>query len=829
MQNRNVAGPFGTSRKTRVGSPGGGLRRELHWAALAALLLFPFLLRAQGKASPDFSAIDRDLAGALEAHEIPGAVVTIGHNGHVVFRKAYGNRSTIGGVQPMTDDSIFDMASMTKVMATTVAAMQLYEQGRFRLDDPVASYLPAFAANGKQDITIRQLMTHYSGLPPDLDLQQSWSGKQSGYRMAFAVNPERPPGTGFRYSDINFIVMGALVEKLSGMSLDAYVQRYVFGPMGMSHTAFLPPAAWRGVIAPTQFDEHHRMLQGVVNDPTARRMGGVAGHAGLFSSAGDVSLFAQNLLDLLAGRPSSFPLSRLTAEKMTTPQQPATGVSLRGLGWDIESPFSGNRGELFPVGGFGHTGWTGTDLWIDPWSDTYVILLSNRTYPDGNPSIVPLEGRVADAAAEALHIDIPESGREISRLTGYNESLTGMRRLANRNGAAKTGIDVLEEENFAPLAELESKHGGKLRLGILTNQTGLDGHGRRTIDVLAHDAAAKVPGLTVTTLFSPEHGITGTMDTTHIGGGVDAATGLPVVSIYGAKAEQRHPPMDKLRALDAVVIDLRDAGARFYTYETAVAYFLQSAAHTGTDIVVLDRPNPINGSFVQGPVSDAGQSSYTGFLPLPARHGMTLGELARYFNGEGRLGASLTVVPMQGWRRGDWYDATALLWVNPSPNLRNLDQATMYPGIGMIESSNISVGRGTDTPFSWIGAPWIDAVQLSSALNRRMVPGIRFIPVEFTPRGPYPYAGQLCRGVQFVITDRNQLDSPEVGIEIASMLYKLYPAQYRLSAIEPLLVNRATLQALEDHVDPQAIAESWREEIERYKERRRAYLLYGDR
>lgn len=823
-----IGPPDGRLQPPRPAFPDGGPRRTLRWVVLAAILLIPFPSRAQRKASPDFSAIERNLAAAMRAREIPGAVVVVGHDGHVVFHKAFGSRSTIGGVEPMTEDSIFDMASMTKVMATTVAAMQLYEQGRFRLDDPAARYLPAFAANGKQDITIRQLMTHYSGLPPDLDLTQPWSGKQAGYRAAFAIAPERPAGTGFRYSDINFIVMGALVEKLSGMTLDAYVRKYVFPAMGMRHTVFLPPPAWRGRIAPTQYDEHHRMLRGVVNDPTARRMGGVAGHAGLFSTAGDLSIFAQNLLNLLAGRPSAFPLNRLTAEKMTTPQQPATGASLRGLGWDIESPFSGNRGELFPVGGFGHTGWTGTDLWIDPGSDTYVILLSNRTYPDGNPSIVPLEGRVADAAAQALSLEIPDSGRQISRLTGYNESLTGMRRLANRNGTVETGIDVLEEENFAPLAGLEDKHGGKLRLGILTNQTGLDSHGRRTIDVLAHDAAAKVPGLTVTTLFSPEHGITGAMDTTRIGGSVDPATGLPIASIYGATAEQRHPPMDTLRALDAVVIDLRDAGARFYTYETAVAYFLQSAAHTGTDIVVLDRPNPINGSFVQGPVSDAGQSSYTGFLPLPVRHGMTLGELARYFNGEARLGASLTVVPMKGWQRGDWYDATSLLWVNPSPNLRNLDQATMYPGIGMIEGSNISVGRGTDTPFSWIGAPWIDAAQLGAALNRRMIPGIRFVPVEFTPRAPYPYAGQLCRGVQFVITDRNQLDSPEVGIELASMLDKLYPSQYRLTAIEPLLVNRSTLQAIEDHVDPQAIAESWREQIEQFEERRRPYLLYGE-
>ncbi len=788
-------------------------------------------LRAIGQqvASPDFSSMDRIMAAALEAHKVPGAVIVIGHDGKVVFHKAYGNRSLMPAPIPMTEDIIFDMASMTKVMATTTAAMELYQQGRFLLNDPVAKYLPAFAANGKQNITIRQVMTHYSGLPPDVDLKQQWSGKQTAYDMAFAVKPDHPPGTVFRYSDINFIVMGALIEKLSGMTLDAYTAKYVFAPMGMEHTRFLPPAFWSGNIAPTQYDENHHMLQGVVNDPTSRRMGGVAGHAGVFSTAGDVSIFAQNLLDLLAGRPSKFPLNRVTAEKMTTPQQPATGVSLRGLGWDIESPFSRNRGELFPVGGFGHTGWTGTDIWIDPWSDSYVIFLSNRTYPNGGPSTVPIEAAIATAAAQALDIQVLERGREVSRLTGYNESLTNMRRWGSRNGTVETGIDVLEDESFASLAALKKKHGGRLRVGILSNQTGLDSSGRRTIDVLANDAPAKVPGLTVTTLFSPEHGITGAADTTHISGSTDTATGLPVVSMYGATDEQRRPPIDKLRNLDAVVIDLRDAGVRFYTYETAVAYFLQAAAHTGTDIVILDRPDPINGSFVQGPVSDVGHTSYTGFMPLPVRHGMTMGELARYFNGEGHLGAALTVIPMKGWQRGDWYDSTSLLWVNPSPNLRNLNEATMYPGIGMIESSNISVGRGTDTPFEWIGAPWINATELASALNHRFIPGIRFVPVEFTPRAPYPYAGQLCYGVGFVITHRNQLNVPEVGVEIASMLYKLYPTQYHLESIAPLLANQATLKALENHEDPQTIDDSWREGIQQFKDRRKAYLIYTDR
>lgn len=776
----------------------------------------------------NFTNIDRIMAQALDEHLLPGAVIVIGHDGKVVFHKAYGERSLEPTRAPMTEDTVFDMASMTKILATSTAAMELYRQGRFRLNDPVAKYLPAFAANGKQDITIRQLMTHYSGLPPDLDLTQPWSGKQTGFDMAFAVKPDRSPGTAFRYSDINFIVMGALVEKLTGMTLDAYTAKNVFAPLGMAHTRFLPPAGWRSKIAPTQYDEQHRMLLGVVHDPTARRMGGVAGHAGLFSTANDVAIYAQNLLDQLQGSPSKFPVNRLTLEKMTTPQQPATGVALRGLGWDIESPFSGNRGELFPVGGFGHTGFTGTSIWIDPWSNTYVVFLSNRVHPNGGANTIPVEAKIANAAAEDVGIQIPERGKEIARLTGYNESLTDMRRWGSRNGSVENGIDVLEEENFAPLATLAQKHGGKLRVGLLTNQTGVDLKGRRTIDVLAKDAAAKVPGLTLTTIFSPEHGIAGALDTTDIDSSKDSATGLPIVSLYGSTDAKRRLSSEQMRQLDAVVIDLQDAGVRFYTYETLVGYFLQASAHSGTDIVVLDRPDPLNGSFVQGPVSDADHASYTNFMPLPVRHGMTLGELARYFNGEDHLGASLTVVPAKGWQRGDWYDSTSLLWVNPSPNLRNLDEATLYPGVGMIETSNISVGRGTDTPFQWIGAPWIDATQLSAALNKRFIPGTRFVPVEFTPQAPYPYAGQLCHGVGFVITNRNALDAPELGLELASMLHRLYPVEFHLDAIHSLVANRATMDALDQKSDPQSIADKWRQGIEQFELKRKPYLLYGE-
>jgi uncharacterized protein YbbC (DUF1343 family)/CubicO group peptidase (beta-lactamase class C family) len=768
----------------------------------------------------DFSTIDTLVGQAVEQKQIPGAVVEIGHSGRVVFRKAYGKRSLEPVHEAMTLDTVFDMASLTKPLMTAMAIMQLCEKGKLSFNDPVAKYLPEFGANGKQGITIRQLLTHYSGLPPDLLLEQPWEGKAEAFRQAFAIRPATPAGVRFVYSDINYIVLGALVEKLSGMSEDEYVRKNIIGPLGLRHTRYLPPVEWRDRIAPTQY-EYGVMLRGVVHDPTARRMGGVAGHAGLFSTADDVAVYAQNLLARLAGRPSRFPVSRALLQKMVTPEQPATGTALRAFGWDIESPYSSNRGEILPVGSFGHTGFTGTSLWMDPVSDTYVIVLANAVHPNGPKSITALRGKIADAAAVALHI-APDGGKLSARLTGYNESLSGMRRWVARNAEVKTGIDVLETDGFSELQMLTKKRGGHLRIGLLTNQTGVDAEGRRTIDILAHADEA----IELKTLFSPEHGIHGTQDTTEISNGTDAQTGLPVVSLYGSSDAQRRPPLDVMRSLDAVVIDLQDAGVRFYTYEAAMGYFLEAAAKTGTQIVVLDRPNPINGAFVQGPLSDAGTDSYVHYMPLPVRHGMTMGELAQYFNREHSLNAPLTVVKMQGWQRGDWYDSTGLTWVNPSPNLRDVEEATLYPALGLVETTNISVGRGTDTPFEIFGAPWIDGRNLARYLNHRFLPGIRFVPVDFTPLKPYPYGDELCHGVRVLVLDRNVLDSPELGVEIAAALHKMYPKGYKLERINTLLTNSHVLESLMSGVDPAKIAEDWRESLEKFEVKRDAALIY---
>jgi uncharacterized protein YbbC (DUF1343 family) len=419
------------------------------------------------------------------------------------------------------------------------------------------------------------------------------------------------------------------------------------------------------------------------------------------------------------------------------------------------------------------------------------------------------------AAALPLTVDEKDEVR-LKSITGYNEAQTAARRIATRNGTVLSGIDVLEAHNFDPLRSTT----GKKRIGLLTNQTGVDSQGRRTIDILA-----QAPGISLDAIFSPEHGVTGAMDTTDIANSKDAATGVPVYSVYGAKDADRRPSADVLKNLDAIVFDVHDVGTRFYTYETTLGYFLEAAAMAEIEIFVLDRPNPITGSFVQGPVSDPGRESFTNYFPIPVRHGMTMGELAKMFNGERNLNARLTVVPMEGWMRGDWYDSTTLPWINPSPNMRSLTEAALYPGVGLVEGTNVSVGRGTDTPFELLGAPWIKAAELAQYLNARNISGVRFVPLSFTP-GASVHSGKKCEGVNIILIDRNALDAAELGIELASALHKLYPEQFHMDRMIELLDSQSVFDAIASGQDPRRIADDWQAPLEKFLQVRQKYLIY---
>ncbi|MGA3043269.1 MAG: exo-beta-N-acetylmuramidase NamZ domain-containing protein [Bryobacteraceae bacterium] len=765
-------------------------------------LLICTALAAATACAQTFSAsplLDQTIEQAIKDDRIPGAVLLIGHKGQILHRKAYGKRAQVPTPEAMTVDTIFDLASLTKVVATTPSLMKLFEEGKFRLNDRVTQYLPEFM-EGKSEITIRNLFTHFSGLREDLTLEPPWSGYQTGIRMALNERPGASPGEHFSYSDINFILLGELVRRLSGQMLSDYAREHIFLPLGMKETMFQPPASHTPRIAPTERDgANGPPLRGVVHDPTARYMGGVAGHAGLFSTADDLARFCEMMLH--QGELDGTRLfSALTVEKFTTPQSPADQPILRGLGWDIDSQYSGNRGDLFPIGSYGHTGFTGTSIWIDPVSDTYVILLANSVHPFRRPAITGLRGRVATITAAALGIDAPGVA-----LTGYNETISGagVHREVERNTLTLTGLDVLAAEDFRALK-------GK-RVGLITNSTGIDHTGRRNVDLM------RAAGVNLVALFSPEHGIAAAEDRSDVADTTDPATGLKVYSLYGKTQRPTPELLGNELGLGALVFDIQDVGTRFYTYETTMAYAMEAAAKAQIPYFVLDRPNPITGVHVEGPLLDRDQLSFVGYFPLPLRHGMTMGELAELFNGENHIGANLTVVPMKDWHRGDWFDAGNLPWINPSPNMRSLNAALLYPGVAMLEyAKNYSVGRGTDAPFEQIGAEFIHGPELAAYLNRRRIPGVRVYATRF----------QNVEGVRFVIIHREALDSARLGLEIAAALQKLYPGKIDFDAGKKLIGSAEVIRALAAGDDPRSIQQRMADSVAAFVKLREKYLLY---
>ena len=1004
-------------------------RRTAVTVSLLALTFLGLSSRsaAQGSASPavahhqtgpDITAASTLINDAIVAHKLPGAVLVVGHNGHVVFHQAYGNRKLAGepgldghptDAEPMTEDTIFDMASLTKDLATATAVMQLYEQGKIAsFDDPLQKYLPDFNASNDPErakVTLRMLLTHTSGETEDVSLKEPWGllgpDRAEGFRLALTTPLKSAPGATFRYSDINFVLLGMLLEKLSGEREDDYVREHIYKPLHMDDTRYLPFDAACGPldrlgsatylppnyhpdrdrlfssfvlqfnlkpcakstwhtdvltrIAPTAHDDESKsnpaanpdfdhLLRGTVHDPTTRRMGGVAGHAGLFSTAHDVSLYAQALLDKLLRNTGPFPLKQSTLQLMIQPEQPGhsaeqlvqanlaldsnfqcqirqsttdkkesdrncakehgsipspidpllaesypaiKGQNLRGYGWDIDTAFSKPRGRIFPIGSFGHTGFTGTTLWIDPGSDTYYVLLANAIHPRGGAPISPLRGEVATTVATALGL----YGSNPAQLTGSTRgSSSGLqpavtssvdegalapappsevpdplkRRLSDSAerrrraalardlglstqacdwgcGQTLTGIDSLESAHFSQLATLAAKHDNHLRLGLFTNQAGIDRNRRRTVDILATDLPRAIPAAKLVALFSPEHGLAALADTENVPSETDATTGIHVTGLYGAKPADRHPTHDMLKDLDAVVIDLQEAGVHFWTYEAAMGYFLEASAreerefHHRLDIVILDRPDLVASDKVQGPVSDPDNSNYTDYMSLPARHGMTFGELARFFNqnkldasGQ-KLDAPLTIIRMQGYKRSMFFADTGLPWVNPSPNLRDPEAAILYPGIGLIETTNISVGRGTDAPFHIIGASWLKGTDVTAALTARHIPGVTFaattIPVV-EDANKYPFHGQTIEAIRFTVSDAAALDSPELGTEILAVLHRLYPTEFHFAKATRFIDNKATFDALLRGDDPRSVAASWQPALDAFKALRAKVLLY---
>lgn len=739
-----------------------------------------------GMDSGRLNVIDDIVREGLEQDKMPGCVVLIGRSNGIVFRRTYGFRQLQPEKVAMTADTVFDLASLTKPISTATSVMVLIQQGKLDPNAPVARYLPEFTQNGKAAITIRQLLTHTGGLIADNDIRDYADGADAAYSRICELRPTAAPGESFTYSDVGFIVLGQVVKAVSGMDVHEFSQEHIFRPLHMTETGYLPNDELKARAAVTEQRSGHWM-QGEVHDPRAFALNGIAGHAGLFSTPNDLAKYATMMLN--GGQLHGVQiLDEQTYQLMTTPVEIPRGR--RALGWDVKTGYSSNRSDLMSSQAFGHGGFTGTGIWIDPVQNLYVIFLSNRVHPDGKGVVNPLIGRIGTVASAA----IVEAAQEI-RPAAEADVLNG--------------IDVLQQTGFALL----KGH----NVGLITNQTGLSRDGVSTIRLI-HEAE----GVTLKTLFSPEHGLEGKLDIPKIGDQQDATTGLKVFSLYG---ETRVPTAASLEGIDTLVFDIQDIGCRFYTYVSTMGNAMKAAGEHKIRFVVLDRVNPIGGVDVQGPVLDNGEESFVGFHSLPVRHGMTAGELASMFRAELKLDVELEIVPVECWNRDQLFDQTGLVWTNPSPNMRSLTEALLYPGVGLIEMTNVSVGRGTDTPFEIIGAPWIDARHLASHLNNAGLAGVRFVPVRFVPASS-KYAAEACYGVNIIITDRLRFQPLSTGIQLMCSLKALYSDEWDRKNLNTLLCSRKTVEAIEAGRSVNEIEPLWAEGLAQFLIRRRGFLRY---
>ncbi|MFM8175541.1 MAG: exo-beta-N-acetylmuramidase NamZ domain-containing protein [Pirellulaceae bacterium] len=742
--------------------------------------------------------VDAMIAEGIAEGKMPGCVLCVGDSKQLWFLKAYGNRQTQPDIQPMTVDTVFDMASITKPVATGMAIMQLIDRGELRLGDRVVDFFPDFGVEGKDAISIRDLLIHQSGLIPDNALADYQQGPEEAWKKICQLKLVAPVGKEFKYSDVNFIVLGKLVEKISGQSLADYCRKELFLPLGMEETGFLPVDALKLRAAPTEQREE-RWMRGEVHDPRAYLLGGVAGHAGLFSTARDLSHFSQQVLRAFQqqglGEGGAI-LSRRALEVMTSGQRVSTG--LRGQSWDKQTGYSSNRGDFLSSEAFGHGGFTGTVLWIDPARDLFLIFLSNRVHPDGKGAVNPLAGKIWNVLVGGAGNRPGLDSRDLGDST------------SDKMARVLTGIDVLEQSSYRQLK-------GK-RIGLITNHTGRNRSGISTAKLLQ-----QAEGVELTALFSPEHGFAGALDVSKVDDSLDPETGLKVFSLYG---ETRKPTPQMLEGLDTLVFDIQDIGCRFYTYVSTMGEAMKAAVESGKGFVVLDRPNPLGGIQIGGPLLDEGKESFVGYHRIPLQHGMTIGELARMLQKEKYPELDLTVIECQGWRRSMAWDETGLRWINPSPNMRSLNAAFLYPGIGIWEMTNLSVGRGTDAPFEWFGAPWIDANRVADQLNGYGVAGVRFVPCEFTPSSS-KFQGELCQGVRLVIVDRRRLEPVSLGLAVAKALRQVHADSWDTKQLNRLLGNENLAKAiLEGKASNEELKEIASSDYGDFLRRRRVVLLY---
>lgn len=681
-------------------------------------------------------ALRRALVEALETSHAPGAAAYVGDRAGTYFEETRGWRQVEPAKLPAEPDTPYDLASLTKVVATATAVLMLRDEGVLDLDDRVHRHVPIPAFHS---ITLRHLLTHTSGLVAGKPYYKDASSVDEMLARYAALELEHEPGAHWRYSDAGFMLLGRVVELAARDSLDAFCRRRIFEPLGMTRTGFKPPAAWAASCAATENCAWRgRVLVGAVHDENAYAVGGVSGHAGLFSTAADLARFCRALLDGKLLKPE-------TVDEMTRRGQLALQPR-QGLGWWLDAwpgdPRTGNCIGFLPVrSSFGFSGWTGTSLWMDRETGLFAILLGNTCHPTraarDNHS---LRRTFYAAVADAFY-----PGRF----------------------ATHSGLDRLVDEDFSPLR-------GQ-RVGLLTHRAAVDQFGGHILDVLR-----RAPDVDLRAVFSPEHGLRSDAEA---GAKVSGQAGaVPVVSLYG---EQKAPTAEQLADLDCFVVDLQDVGARYYTYAATLKDCLAACAAAQKPVLVLDRPNPVGGDVLEGPIAtDIGHAVCWGAVPV--RHGMTLGEIALYFAQAAFAGTGLQVLvkTLEGWPRTHLFTDCQLPWVPPSPNIPTPETALVYVGTCLFEGTNLNEGRGTDTPFQVIGAPWLDAKKVVKALDAEDCCGLRIEPVDYTPRAipgkaaNPAYRDEECRGIRMTVETPREVRAFRTAVALLRAIREEHPKRF---------------------------------------------------
>lgn len=676
------------------------------------------------------NALQQALQEAVSEARAPGAVAYVGQRDETYFHNAFGFRAHHPTRQPAEKDTIYDLASLTKVIATTTSILLLKERGALDLDQPVSEIVPVPAFSR---FRIRHLLTHTAGLPAHKVWYKEISSLDEAVQRIAALDLGWPPGSRRNYSDLGFMLLAKVVELAGRDSLDVFARDNIFAPLGMKETRFNPPESWRSRCAATEnCPWRGRVMQGEVHDENAYALGGVSGHAGLFAPAADIARFCRALMDGKLLEPA-------TVEELARVGVVPTYL-WQVLGWKIDPWAGGSEGYLPARRAIGHTGWTGTALWMDLDTGLFAILLSNTPHPD--------------------------------RAMRYNRALrqTFYDRVARtyypRSTNVHTGLDRVLWDYFQPLK-------GK-RIGLLTNHGAVDLAGRHILNVLALE-----PEVGLTRVFSPEHGFRGQAEAGERVGSQRAR--VPIVSLYG---DQKKPQPSQLKDIDLFVVDLPDIGARYYTYMATMKDCMAACAAAGVPVHVLDRPNPLGGDILEGPIAER-TGSLVCSAPIPIRHGMTLGELALFFKEKDRAVSPvrLTISTLDSWPRSVMAPRNGLPWIPPSPNIPDFNAALLYIGICLFEGVNLNEGRGTETPFQVIGAPWLAAGDIISAVAPEAHQGLSLTATTYTPRSipgksqSPVYKDEQCQGIRIGIDDPRAARPFTLAYALLRAIHERHPNQ----------------------------------------------------